>query len=201
MNIILSFPADDFEKVARSDENASNRTGTSSTAKSLRKITLMDIFDVRKFQSHRDFVFADGRLHAVSDYSLIALLPVILVAILIVGIFCVYRFRRWKSNRKQLAELSAFYEIVESSPCISNKSFLIQHLKHAETHDCDRVSRAVCVPTTNSLFFQPVPPKCKPTKPCSNVLKALNANDVIFHFSQLPENEKPRKKNSLIHRV
>lgn len=88
-------------------------------------------------------------MNSVSDYSLIALLPVILVGLLITTIFCVYRFRRWKHNKKQvritvvvsciyipnfqLAELNAFYEIVESSPCLaSGKPYLIQHCKDVE---------------------------------------------------------------------
>ncbi|EFP08446.1 hypothetical protein CRE_18296 [Caenorhabditis remanei] len=181
----------------------------------------MDFFDVRKFQtSHRDFVVNDGRLHVVSDYSLIALLPVILVGILITTIFCVYRFRRWKHNKKQLAELNAFYEIVESSPCLaSGKSYLIQHcsdievIKQEKTNnfsyfqksECDRITRAVCVPTQSSIFFQPIPPKAKSVRCNSDVLKAVNASEVIFHFAQLPTIEKAnnnhKKSLHFIHRV
>ncbi|KAF1757702.1 hypothetical protein GCK72_014158 [Caenorhabditis remanei] len=167
----------------------------------------MDFFDVRKFQtSHRDFVVNDGRLHVVSDYSLIALLPVILVGILITTIFCVYRFRRWKHNKKQLAELNAFYEIVESSPCLaSGKSYLIQHCSDIEKSECDRITRAVCVPTQSSIFFQPIPPKAKSVRCNSDVLKAVNASEVIFHFAQLPTIEKAnnnhKKSLHFIHRV
>ncbi|CAP26252.2 Protein CBG06136 [Caenorhabditis briggsae] len=170
----------------------------------------MDFFDVRKFQtSHRDFVINDGRLHVVSDYSLIALLPVILVALLITTIFCVYRFRRWKHNKKQLAELNAFYEIVESSPCLSSgKPYLIQHCSDIEKSECDRITRAVCVPTQSSIFFQPIPPKAKTVRCNGEVLKAVNASEVIFHFAQLPEIEKTNNNNNnnkkslhFVHRV
>uniref|UniRef100_A0A8R1HVX4 Uncharacterized protein n=1 Tax=Caenorhabditis japonica TaxID=281687 RepID=A0A8R1HVX4_CAEJA len=166
----------------------------------------MDFFDVRKFQSsqQRDFVISDGRLQVVSDYSLIALLPVILVGLLITTIFCVYKFRRWKHNRKQLAELDAFYQIVESSPCLSSgKSYLIQHCSDVQKSECDRITRAVCVPTQSSIFFQPIPPKAKPVRCNSDVLKAVNASEVIFHFSQLPTDEKMngKKPSQFIHRV
>ncbi|CBJ25092.1 uncharacterized protein CELE_M04B2.7 [Caenorhabditis elegans] len=143
----------------------------------------------------------------IYDYSLIALLPVILVGLLITTIFCVYRFRRWKHNKKQLAELNAFYEIVESSPCLaSGKPYLIQHCKDVEKSECDRITRAVCVPTQSSIFFQPIPPKAKSVRCNSDVLKAVNASEVLFHFAQLPTIEKINNNNNkkslhFIHRV
>ncbi|ULT95501.1 hypothetical protein L3Y34_004313 [Caenorhabditis briggsae] len=145
----------------------------------------------------------------IYDYSLIALLPVFLVALLITTIFCVYRFRRWKHNKKQLAELNAFYEIVESSPCLSSgKPYLIQHCSDIEKSECDRITRAVCVPTQSSIFFQPIPPKAKTVRCNGEVLKAVNASEVIFHFAQLPEIEKTNNNNNnnkkslhFVHRV
>lgn len=200
-------PEEGDEPTVSSLLSSSNSTSHHSNSTN-RRITLMDFFDVRKFQSsHRDFVVNDGRLHVVSDYSLIALLPVILVGLLITTIFCVYRFRRWKHNKKQLAELNAFYEIVESSPCLaSGKPYLIQHCKDVEKSECDRITRAVCVPTQSSIFFQPIPPKAKSVRCNSDVLKAVNASEVLFHFAQLPTIEKINNNNNkkslhFIHRV
>ncbi|CAI5448735.1 unnamed protein product [Caenorhabditis angaria] len=186
--------------------NDLSRNSTFSTYYNSSNFNVMDFFDLRKLQSPRDFnnFHHDGRMQVVSDYSLIALLPVILVAVLISGIFCVYRFRKWKHNRKQIAQLTEFYNIIESSPCLSAKHHLVQHCKQPEKAECDLISRAVSVPATGSTsFFQPIPPKTTKSIKCSgNILKAVDASEVLFHFSQFPAAEKILKKpGAIVHRV
>ncbi|CAD6191911.1 unnamed protein product [Caenorhabditis auriculariae] len=132
-------------------------------------------------------------------YSVIALLPVLLVLLLVVSVFCAYRYRQWRLNKKQLQQLNDFYDIVEASPCLQGKPIRIQHTCGNASVTCEKVSRAVCVPPDGSPFFQPsTSARNRPLRAPEQSQKALNGHEVIYHFTQLPNKN---KKTTVVHRV
>ncbi|CAJ0603507.1 unnamed protein product [Cylicocyclus nassatus] len=143
----------------------------------------MDFFDVRKLTAGqpKDLVATSD------DYSAVAFLPVVMIAAVVLGICGVCQYKKWRHERKQIAYLNHFYEILEDHQCDhGGKMVLLQQNGCDEAQMChdDRLRRAMLVPPPDSSpFFQPGsrtrsarfdPPQ-----------KATSATEVIFHFTNL----------------
>ncbi|KIH47383.1 hypothetical protein ANCDUO_22559 [Ancylostoma duodenale] len=136
----------------------------------------MDFFDVRKLTAGqpKDFVATgDGKaawiflpeyVHypcnrskfALTDYSAVAFLPVIMIGAVVLGICGVCQYKKWKHEKKQIAHLNNFYEILEESIFEQHGKMVMLQQNGLDEVCHDRVRRAMLVPPPDSSpFFQP----------------------------------------------
>ncbi|WKY06214.1 hypothetical protein Q1695_006427 [Nippostrongylus brasiliensis] len=139
----------------------------------------MDFFDVRKLTVGQ----TKEVLTAGNDYSAVAFLPVIMIAAVVLGICGVCQYKRWKHEKKQIAHLNDFYEVLEGPSFKYGKMIMVEN-SDMDKKCCDRIRRAMVLPPTESSpFFQPTN---KPTVSRFDIPRRVaSAAEVIFHFTNL----------------
>ncbi|ETN69217.1 hypothetical protein RB195_003171 [Necator americanus] len=143
----------------------------------------MDFFDVRKLTSGqpKDLVAAGD------DYSAVAFLPVVMIGAVVLGICGVCQYKKWKHEKKQIAHLNDFYEILEETKCHDHHGKMVVLQQNGSNEVClefERIRRAMLVPPPDSSpFFQP----SHRTRSIRYDIpqKATTATEVIFHFTNL----------------
>ncbi|RCN36115.1 hypothetical protein ANCCAN_18023 [Ancylostoma caninum] len=164
----------------------------------------MDFFDIRKLTAGqpKDFVATgDGEapwillpeyVHphpncaqtALPDYSAVAFLPVIMIGAVVLGICGVCQYKKWKHEKKQIAHLNNFYEILEESKFEQHGKMVMLQQNGLDEVCHDRIRRAMLVPPPDSSpFFQPA----HKTRAARYDIpqKATTATEIIFHFTNL----------------
>ncbi|WKY06212.1 hypothetical protein Q1695_006427 [Nippostrongylus brasiliensis] len=142
----------------------------------------MDFFDVRKLTVGQTKEVLTAGNASIADYSAVAFLPVIMIAAVVLGICGVCQYKRWKHEKKQIAHLNDFYEVLEGPSFKYGKMIMVEN-SDMDKKCCDRIRRAMVLPPTESSpFFQPTN---KPTVSRFDiprrVASAAEANDHLYH--------------------